>query len=91
MVAPPLHHLHASLPVARAVADTFTAEVWRAKMMVLARGENPTAGKVARQLVNDGLIDAAKENAQRNSRVGTALTRVHPSCFNAPLGSVSPP
>lgn len=58
-------------------AHTFTAEVWRAKMLILARGERPTPGKVARQLVNDGLIDADRENAQRNSRIDTALARVH--------------
>jgi hypothetical protein len=54
-----------------------TADVWRAKMLVLSRGQEATPGKVTRQLVNDGLIEPEREHAQRNGAIKAALDRVH--------------
>jgi hypothetical protein len=45
-------------------------------MLVVARGDHPTPGKVTRQMVHDGLIEPHRENAQRNGAVKDALDRV---------------
>lgn len=72
-------HRNAPPRIARcnAKGESFTAEVWRAKMLVEARGRKPTPGAVTRQMVNEGLIEACRENAQRNGAVKSALERVH--------------
>lgn len=65
----------------------FTAKVWRAKMLVDARGLKGTPGRVTKQLIADGVVSPRSENAQRNGAVASALARVEHLEMRADQGS----